>query len=376
MVIMHTAGNTRYMRTGKAIKHYRVSISFVFFIFGLVFLDPKISPSQTSHGGITISAVGDIMMGSLFPVEDLPPESGDFLFNSVKPYFSDSDIVFGNLEGSFLDEGECIKKCSNPETCYAFRMPEVYVRHLVNTGFNLLSVANNHIGDFGKTGIEKTADVLKQAGIHYAGVHNQASIFFDSAALRIGFCAFSPNQACPDPRDIESSKRAVEFLNGFCDIVIVSVHAGAEGEKNRHVTRKTEIFHEENRGNVHAFAHGVIDAGADLVLGHGPHVTRAIELYKGRLIAYSLGNFCTYGRFNLNGRNGIAPILRMNLSRNGEFLNGDIIPVFQKPRKGPDVDRKKRAVSEIIELTAHDFPESGLIISPDGKINVKNHSSR
>ena len=341
----------------------------------LVFLTlafPDSGKAQRSNNSLVITAVGDIMMGSHYPTPDLlPKDDGESLFRDVLPVLSDSDLVFGNLEGCLLDEGDCVKKCKNPESCYAFKMPERYVRHLEKAGFNLMSIANNHIGDFGNEGIQNTARALSKAGIHFAGVHSHPNTMFEQGGMKIGFCAFSPNQAAPDPRDMENARRIVGRLSRLCDIVIVSVHAGAEGDKNRNVTRKTETYHDEDRGNVYAFAHNMVDAGADVVLGHGPHVTRAMELYNGRVIAYSLGNFCTYGRFNLKGHNGTAPVLRLKINKNGEFIEGSIIPVFQTPGKGPSIDPKNRAIDDIIRLTEEDFPETPLLIDVSGKMAVK-----
>ena len=358
-------------------KKHLPKLSFCFLLVAALLLAyPYPCLADSLKKEMIITAVGDIMMGSHFPSEDwLPEDDGASLFKDVIPFLKKSDIVFGNLEGCLLNQGDCIKKCKNPESCYAFKMPEHYVDHLVNAGFNLVSIANNHIGDFGKNGIESTGRVLSKAGIHFAGVHTQPNTIFELNGTMIGFCAFSPNQAAPDLRDMDNAQRIVELLNGMCDIVIVSVHAGAEGEKNRHVTRQTEIFHEEDRGNVYAFAHKMVDAGADVILGHGPHVTRAVELYKGRLIAYSLGNFCTYGRFNLKSNNGIAPILRIKMNTEGVFIEGSLVSVFQKPKKGPSIDPKNRAVNEVIELTSQDFPETNLSINSHGKITIKNVSN-
>ena len=91
------------------------------------------------------------------------------------------------------------------------------------------------------------------------------------------------------------------------DIVIVSFHGGAEGNGAEMLPFAREIFAGEDRGNVVEFAHAMVDAGADLVLGHGPHVVRPMELYRDRLIAYSLGNFATYYGISVEGIRGIAP---------------------------------------------------------------------
>ena len=162
-------------------------------------------------------------------------------------------------------------------------------------------------------------------------------------------------------------------MSKVSDVVIVSFHGGAEGRNHQHVTRKTEKFYGENRGNVYEFAHAMIDAGADIIFGHGPHVTRAVDIYKDRFITYSMGNFCTYGRFNLRGVNGIAPIVKIETNSEGKFLQGQLIPIYQPGAGGPKIDPKKRAISVIRELTKKDFPESNLLIDDSGFITYLNH---
>ncbi len=326
----------------------------------------------TPQKNICITGVGDIMLGTNFPSPDyLPPDDGNNLLSETSDFLIGSDIVFGNLEGSFLNSGECIKSCSDPKNCYAFRMPESYIKNLNKAGFNLLSIANNHIGDFGLAGREKTIELLTKNNINFAGVDTHPSTTFTKNKIKYGFCAFAPNAGTPDLRDIEKACETVKELSRICDIVIVSFHGGAEGAENRHITREVETFYGENRGNVYEFSHKVIDAGADIVFGHGPHISRAIELYKNRFITYSMGNFCTYGRFNLRGLNGIAPLFKLNVDEKGVFLSGKIIPLIQKYKKGPEPDEKKLAIKEISELTSQDFPETKLIISDDGLISKK-----
>lgn len=333
---------------------------------------PVISKAPTEKT-IVITGVGDIMLGTNFPSEEyLPPDNGKTLLSDTSIFFQKSDIIFGNLEGSFLNSGKCYKACSDPKKCYAFRMPESYIQHLKKAGFNLLSIANNHVGDFGLPGREKTAELIRENEINFAGLDTHPTTTFMKNGIKYGFCAFAPNVGTPDLRDIDKACETVRNLSLTCDIVIVSFHGGAEGAESRHVTRKDEIFYGENRGNVYEFAHRVIDSGADIVFGHGPHITRAIELYKNRFIAYSLGNFCTYARFNLRGLNGIAPIIKLNVSKDGTFSSGKIIPIIQNYKQGPKHDVNNQAVKEIKELTAIDFPETNLIISDAGIITIKN----
>ena len=171
-----------------------------------------------------------------------------------------------------------------------------------------------------------------------------------------------------DLRNISQAESIVRFLEDTCDIVIVSMHGGAEGRDHQHVTRKKEIFLNADRGNVYDFAHKMIDAGADIVIGHGPHVTRAMEIYNNRFIAYSLGNFATYSRFNISGPNGIAPLVKIQIDSEGKFLKGEIIPVMQLGEGGALPDPDKRVIFKIQDLIRLDFPDNMLNIDNEGNI--------
>lgn len=310
---------------------------------------------------ISITAVGDIMLGSAFPSKsNLPPDDAVNSFDAVTNYLK-GDIVFGNLEGCFLNSGNSTKcKGLNPNSCYAFRMPDRYGAIFKNAGFNVLSVANNHVGDFDTKGRKNTAKILDSLQIKYAGQLDKPFDIFEIDSVKYAFCAFAPNENTVSIKNIDSAKSLVSALKKQVDIVIVSFHGGGEGANFEHVTRKTEIFYRENRGNVYAFSHGVIDAGADVVLGHGPHVTRAVEVYKNKFIAYSLGNFCTYGMFSLKGPNGFAPLLQLKLNSKGDFLRADVVSVKQDKVNRLTVDENQTAFKKIQALTAIDFPENNL----------------
>lgn len=165
-------------------------------------------------------------------------------------------------------------------------------------------------------------------------------------------------------------KRLFQNLKKSCNIVIVTFHGGGEGTSFQNVKDRQEYYLNENRGNVYRFSRDVIDAGADLVIGHGPHVTRSLDYYKGKLIAYSLGNFCTYGKFGLGGEFGIAPILQVKLTSSGEFVSGNIVPIKQINRGFPVPDDKKRAIKTLQRLLKQDFPESNLVIRDNGELTV------
>jgi hypothetical protein len=322
---------------------------------------------------IVITGVGDIMLGSSFPTsKNLPPHDNPYLLlESVADTLSSGDITFGNLEGSFLNEGEAVKKCRDSTICYLFRMPERYVSALTATGFDILSLANNHFGDFGLPSRNRTRELLDSSGIKYAGlIENPWSVFMKDSLI-YGFCAFAPNAGTVNINEISEAGAIVRMLADTCDIVIVSFHGGAEGAEFQNVPRTDELFHGENRGNVYSFAHTMIDNGADVIFGHGPHVTRAVEVYKDRFISYSLGNFCTYGRFNLAGPNGLAPIVKLNVDTAGRFLSGRIIPVYQPWPGGVRYDIKGRVIRTIRDLTNADFPDSVINISDEGDITYK-----
>ena len=340
----------------------------------LVLLTPLALRAQDSTTKrLSIIAVGDMMIGTNFPSEKyLSPQDGAEIFSEIKPHLSDADLTFGNLEGVILSgDFPTTKKCQDPKNCYAFKMPDHYVAHFKDAGFDLLSIANNHINDFGERGIQNTTNLLQEAGIHFAGVKDHPQTIFQVNGLTIGFCAFSPNKGTVRINDLAVAKQIVQDLESKVDIVVVSFHGGGEGLEYQNITKETEFYLGENRGNPYQFARDMIDAGADIILGHGPHVTRAIDLYKNKFIAYSLGNFSTYGRFNLNGKKGIAPLLKINLDENGDFIDGKIISIKLIKDGIPVIDTTNQALLTIQNLISTDLGESEFIFDKDGSISLK-----
>lgn len=321
---------------------------------------------------ISIIGVGDMMLGTNYPSASyLPINDGKDILTPVKYILENADITFGNLEGVILSEGGTVKSCSNPSTCYAFRMPNHYVNYFKDAGFDLLSVANNHVGDFGDVGRQNTVKLLEEAGIKFAGLIKYPFTTFEKNGIKYGFCAFAPNNGTISINDSKNAIKIVQHLDSTCDIVIASFHGGAEGSSHTHLTRSDELFLGENRGNPHKFARTIIDAGADIVFGHGPHVTRAIDLYKGKFIAYSMGNFATYGRFNLKGLSGLAPIIKLYVNQKGEFMSGMIYSTKQIGEGGPIIDDDNSVLQEIINLTKTDVPESEIVINQNGYFSKK-----
>ena len=316
---------------------------------------------------ISIAAVGDIMMGTNFPNDSyLPKDTARYLWKDVRNIIQDADISFGNVEGTILDEGGDPKKCNNPKLCFLFR--SFLAKNFKECGFDLLSVANNHANDFGSPGRLNTQRVIDSLEIAHSGSIDRPYTITKVGHLKVGFCAFAPNQGTMSIHHEDTIKKIIQHLDSLSDIVVASFHAGAEGVKNQHVTRKREFYYGEDRGNVYQLAHMMVDYGADVVIGHGPHVVRAIELYNKKIIAYSLGNFLTFRRFNLRGEAGVAPILEVKTDIEGNFYEGQIHSFRQSYELGPRIDRKLSAIKSIQRLSLKDFPENPIRIDDTGKI--------
>jgi hypothetical protein len=327
-------------------------------------------PAAAMGQEITIAAVGDIMMGSTTPRWWLPPDDGAALFDSVNGYFKGADIVFGNLEGTLMDGGEP-GKCQGSRSpwCFEFKTPTRYARYLKNAGFNVLSIANNHTWDFGWEGLKSTLETLKGVGLQPAG--GQALATFEIRGKRVALAGFSygPTIYSYSLLEIDPAAEVVRKLKERFDLVIVSFHGGAEGKTAVQVPDRTETFLGENRGQVLRFSRAMIDAGADLVLGHGPHVLRAMELYKGKLIAYSLGNFLTYGYFNLKGPNGLSAILKIRLDAGtGLFLDGDLFPVRLDRGGIPEADPEGEGVRIVDRLSRNPLFPGHLTVCAGGRL--------
>lgn len=325
--------------------------------------------SKPSHDTICIAAVGDIMLGTAYPNKyTLPPDSAKGSFKAVLNDLRSADITFGNLEGTLLDEDSPASHKKNLAIAYFFKMPTAYVNVLKDAGFDVVSLANNHSGDFGEPGRTSTAKTLDTAKINYGGLLSHPTTVFKLNGITYGFCAFAPNSNTLPILDLQNTAQVISDLKKRADIVIVSFHGGGEGAAYEHVPLSGESYLGQKRGDVRAFAHTAIDAGADVVFGNGPHVHRAMEQYKNHLIAYSLGNFCTYKSVSVDGVCGLSSVLKVKLNKRGEFLNGQIIALKQTHSGGLQRDSLNKVISRIQTLTKADFPQSGLAIADNGKI--------
>jgi len=308
-------------------------------------------------------------MGSDFPYPRLPRNRGRWLLAQAAPAFRSCDIAMANLEGPLFADGEPAKAAVSGRS-YLFRSPPSYAFNLRDAGISMVSLANNHAMDFGRPGLASTKRALERAGVAYSSKGGEIAEF-GVRGVSVGILSLSFGAP---PRSIVHPARALEEIaraSRRYDILVLSIHAGAEGRGALHTVPGMERFLNEARGDLVRFAHDAIERGADLVIGHGPHVPRALELHRGRLIAYSLGNFATYGGISVAGESGYAPLLAVQLAPDGAFLGGSIRSFLQRPLAGPRLDAKRRALRLMQSLSAADFPDSPLTIGDSGQITVR-----
>jgi hypothetical protein len=304
------------------------SFHVIFLIFIMLILSSFFQKASAGEF-LSVVAVGDIMMGSHGPKGILPPNDGRDIFNAILPQLRNGDIILGNLEGPLFDEGGS-GKCRDSKSpwCFEFKMPTRYGLYLKQAGFTVLNIANNHTMDFGTEGVKSTLETFALLGIKPSGGQTIAELKVKGRSIALVGFSYQFSLYSWSLLEIDRAKEIISKLKKSYDLVIVSFHGGAEGKIALEVVNENEIFLGEDRGNVMLFSRSAIDAGADLVLGHGPHVLRALEIYKNKLIAYSLGNFLTYGQFNLKGPNGISAILKVKLNlETGDFQEGKLVSV-------------------------------------------------
>ncbi len=305
---------------------------------------------------LRLRAAGDVMLGTTVPEGKLAPDDGAKLLDGVSALLRDADLTFVNMEGPLCDSGTS-SKCKKGGNCFAFRSPTRYGKYLEAAGIDLASTANNHSGDFGEACRRETEATLDSHHIVWSGPRGTIG-HTEFKGKKIALIAFHTSGACNDVNDLKTAKELVKQAKATADLVFVSFHGGAEGTNATHVKNGAEKYLGENRGDLKAFTHGVIDAGADLVIGHGPHVVRALEVYDGHLIAYSLGNFATYGRFDLSGPLGVAVILEVSLAEDGKFVGGKLISTKQEGEGVPTTDSTGRGAKLLIQLSKSDFPKT------------------
>ncbi|MEL6460677.1 MAG: CapA family protein [Cyanobacteria bacterium J06621_15] len=328
----------------------------------------KISDTQKKNTAksIVIKAVGDVIPGTNYPNYRLPSNSNQLISKSVRAYLSQSDVLFGNFETTLTNYRYSAKDVSRGQV-FAFRSPPEYAKLFSDVGFDVFNIANNHARDFGMVGFKDTMKNLKNVGIETLGHKNQI-LYLNKNNNKIAMIGFAPYEFYNSINDLEAAKALVRKARKEANIVIISMHAGAEGTGALHTKNKTEYFYGENRGNSIKFARTMIDEGADLVLGHGPHVPRAMEMYKGKLIAYSLGNFLGYRTLSSVAQAGYSMILEVKMSSKGKVEKAKIIPVRMNREGIPYIDQNFNTVQLVRYLNKSDFPQSPININKKGEL--------
>lgn len=320
---------------------------------------PRRPPAQAEP--ITVAAVGDTVMGSL--PYGLPPDGGRSFFSQVDDLLA-GDVVLGNLEGTLATAGS--SKCGAGSTdCYAFRTPPSYARWLKGAGFTVMSLANNHAYDFGAVAQRQTVRALARVGVRSTGRPGTMAVQ-RIGDQRVAVLGFAPYEWADSLLDIPRAQRRVRQAARAAEVVIVTFHGGAEGSDRGRTPRGMETYLGEQRGDLRRFARAVVNAGADLVVGHGPHVLRGMEVHRGRLIAYSLGNFAGYEVFSLGGALSTSMVLQVTLRPDGRLIGGRIRPTqlvgAGTPAPGGD------AIAVVRSLSRQDFGSRAPRITSAGVI--------
>jgi hypothetical protein len=346
-----------------------------------------------TRGSVRLAFVGDINLGTATLPDGVPPDSGRGLLDAARPALA-GDLVVGNFEGVLADTGTS-EKCERmrakedrrrpgrrhrrepPDTaaarpgCYAFRTPTALAPRLVEAGFTHLNLANNHANDYGPAGRASTERILDSLGLRLYGPLGRIAIDTlrrgDSVTV-VGLIGFTTYPYAYDLLDIPRSAAVVDSIRPLVDLLIVTFHGGSEGVRALHVAEAAESLGREPRGDLRRWARAVVDAGADAVVGHGPHVLRGIEFYRGRPVAYSLGNFLTYRGFNLEGPLGVTGVLQLEFAPDRRLLRGRLVPMLQQPKEGPSPDPAGTALDLVRQLSAEDFGSSAARISEYGDI--------
>jgi poly-gamma-glutamate capsule biosynthesis protein CapA/YwtB (metallophosphatase superfamily) len=317
-------------------------------------------PEAPPDAQVSFAAVGDVVMGS---TPNLPPDGGRTFFDDVDQELR-GGVVLGNLEGT-LSTGGASKCGSGSPDCFAFHTPPSYARWLKRAGFTVLNLANNHAYDYGAAGQRQTIRALRRHSLRHTGRPGQIT-YVDRGTVRVALIGFASYEWAQSLLDIPAARHIVGKAAAEADLVVVTFHGGAEGSDKTHVPSGTEWFLGENRGSLRAFSHAVVDAGADLVIGHGPHVLRGMEWYKGRLIAYSLGNFAGYGVFSLSGPLGVSGVLRVTLRADGSWVKGRLVATQLVGEGVPALDPAERAHGIVRTLSRQDFGRRGIRVTPTG----------
>lgn len=231
---------------------------------------------------VVINAAGDCTIGydtnfgySNSFNEVLSKNNYAYFFSNMQELFAKDDLTVVNLEGTFTEHNVKVPKAFN------FKGPKDYVNVLTSGDIEVVNIANNHIRDYGEIGYKDTVNTLNEAGVDYFGFDKYH--IYEKDGIKIGFAGIYSIENMNCTTDID--KAIAYFKENDVNTIILSFHWGIERSyKQSNLQKKV--------------AHYAIDNGADLILGHHPHVLQGIEVYNGKYIVYSLGNFSFGGNKN------------------------------------------------------------------------------
>jgi hypothetical protein len=338
---------------------------------GSLSLGPSVAWAKLVHSRghqpprVTIQWVGDIALSTQ---RGLPPGGLVRALAPVSGFLHSADLTTGNLEGTLSVGGP--SKCggAGSGTCFAFQAPPSTAGQLRQLGFGLVNQANNHSLDYGASGRAQTLAALNAGGLAHTGLPGEITQMRVDG-IRMAFLGFAPYSFDSNLLDIPAAQALVRRARRTASVVIVFIHAGAEGANALHTPTGTEFYLGENRGHARAFAHAVIAAGASIVLGSGPHVIRGVQRYRGRPIAYSLGDFVGYHTLAGGGVLSDSAILRATLDARGHLLSARWISIRLVDGL-PRPDRSDAAARLVGRLSAADFPSSHYRIPGDGRFRL------
>jgi poly-gamma-glutamate capsule biosynthesis protein CapA/YwtB (metallophosphatase superfamily) len=289
------------------------------------------------------------------------------VFTGIRRFLRHRDLVMGNLEGTLATRGtpKCVQ--GSGSGCFTFRASPAWAGTLRAAGFTVLNVANNHALDYGTAAQSETLAALRRARIMHTGLPGQIA-YVRAGKVKVALIGCAPYRWAQSLLDVPGSRALVRRASRHADVVLVYMHAGAEGTGADHVRNTDETFLGEPRGNPVEFAHTMIKAGADLVFASGPHLLRGIEWYRERLIAYSLGNLAATNTLSTQGSLALSSLLRVTLDRSGRFATGSIVPLRLVGAGTPVFDSRRAAVGRIRELSRDDFGSRAIRISENGRL--------
>lgn len=294
---------------------------------------------------------GDIVLGNSFVVEHIPKDWEEHYFAGVRSILKRADVAIGNFEDTLTEHDKTSKTTGNGRQ-YAFRSPPHYAELMYQEGFKILNVANNHANDFGETGFKDTLKNMKQAGIAVAGVRDEIATL-TIRGLNIAVLGFTYSSRFNTLFEVAEGAERVRQAKAQGKYVIVTFHAGAEGSPAIWHNNEDEQFMGENRGNTVAFSRAMIDAGADLVVGHGPHVLRAAECYQGKPVVYSLGNFVGVGGLSAKNFAAVSALLEISVAMDGTLQKIGLVPLRFNEQKLPQVDPQEFGTRLVNYLGKH-----------------------